>query len=292
MTFFDSFTVTLMIFVGGSVFGFAVLVVMDVRARWTEARLHTTIAKTMLGSHHPRSAPQSPSQAPTTLATLAADGSSQSQSGELIAQRGRGRRRSTIAQFASTAAEAVPMSLRSMRWSRVFKKLALFWTLCYPGISVKLCRMFRCTEVEGEWWLMADMQLQCFSSQWSMYAIVAVVMLAVYTVGLPFGIAVWLWRNRKLLNTPEVRDNLGFLYLLYGTHAYMWAVVELLRKLVLTSLIMLFFDTGSALQITSALLISSFSHVAHALYRPFVSRRAYLLQHGSLAVTTLTYVLA
>lgn len=77
---------------------------------------------------------------------------------------------------------------------------------------------------------------------------------------------------------------------MYGEHAYMWAVAELLRKLLLTSLIMLFFESGSALQITFAMLVSAFAHVAHALWKPYVSRRAYLLQHASLAVTTVTYV--
>lgn len=77
---------------------------------------------------------------------------------------------------------------------------------------------------------------------------------------------------------------------MYGEQAYMWTVAELLRKLVLTSLILLFFDQGSALQVTFALLVSAFAHVAHALWRPYTDRRAYLLQHGSLAVTTLVYV--
>ena len=79
-------------------------------------------------------------------------------------------------------------------------------------------------------------------------------------------------------------------YLLYGEQAYMWSVAELIRKLVLTSLIILFFETGSGLQITFALLVSAFAHVAHALYRPFVNRPAYLLQHASLTVTTMMYV--
>ena len=81
-------------------------------------------------------------------------------------------------------------------------------------------------------------------------------------------------------------------YLLYGEQAYMWSVAELIRKLVLTSLIILFFETGSGLQITFALLVSAFAHVAHALYRPFVNRPAYLLQHASLTVTTMMYVRA
>jgi len=38
-----------------------------------------------------------------------------------------------------------------------------------------------------------------------------------------------------------------------------------------------------------ALLVSVAAHLAHALWRPFVRRRAYLLQHASLGVTTFVY---
>ena len=72
--------------------------------------------------------------------------------------------------------------------------------------------MFRCTNVEGEWYLTSDMQLKCFDAQWSGYATLSIVMLAVYTVGLPLGIVIVLRRNRKKLHQPKVRDNLGFLY--------------------------------------------------------------------------------
>lgn len=68
----------------------------------------------------------------------------------------------------------------------------------------------------------------------------------------------------------------------------MWEVVELVRKLALTSLV-LFFSAGSPFQICFALMLSAYAHVAHALYRPFADKSAYYLQHGSLAVTTLVY---
>ena len=178
---------------------------------------------------------------------------------------------------------------------------------------MKLCRMFRCTKVEGDWYLTSDMEIQCFTPQWGAYATLSIVMLAVYTLGLPLGIVVVLRKNRRRLQDETVKANLGFLcvwgrpaccagllrvtpavsrrrYLMYGEPAYLWAVAELVRKLVLTSLILLFFDQGSAMQVTFALLVSAFAHVAHSLWRPYTNRKAYLLQHGSLTVTTLSYV--
>ena len=103
---------------------------------------------------------------------------------------------------------------------------------------------------------------------------------------------VWLYSRRNSLDTEDTQKELGFLYLVYGTKRgqYLWEVVELVRKLALTSLV-LFFSAGSPFQITFALILSAYAHVAHALYQPFVDRGAYHLQHGSLTVTTLVYTL-
>ena len=79
------------------------------------------------------------------------------------------------------------------------------------GISVKLCQLFRCIEVEGEWWLFEDLSLQCFTGIWGTYALLAVVMLVVFTLGFPLGMAWLLWRSRNSLETKDVKSNLGFL---------------------------------------------------------------------------------
>ena len=38
------------------------------------------------------------------------------------------------------------------------------------GVALKIMRMFRCTHVEGKYWLAADMRLQCFTGEWAGYA--------------------------------------------------------------------------------------------------------------------------
>ena len=303
LTLYDNLLITLAMFVGGSIFGFIALVVLDARNRNKELELHNTIADaqralqaTGLGVTRAAGRRQRAQRTVRSSHKLRqGDGDSVPKSvqengrGTQRARRASQRRMSMLEVSAATVLE-VPNSLRRMRWGRVFKTLALFWTLCYPGISVKLCRIFQCVQVGDDWWLVADMRLQCFDPQWSFMAFLSSIMLVLYTLGLPLGMAMWLWKNRRRLHRTSVENNLGFLYLMYGTHAYMWGVVELLRKLVLTSLIMVFFDSESALQITCALLVAAFSHVAHALWRPYTDRRAYMLQHGSLGVTTLMYV--
>ena len=37
------------------------------------------------------------------------------------------------------------------------------------GVALKIMQMFRCLEVDGVYWLQADMRLQCYTSQWAGY---------------------------------------------------------------------------------------------------------------------------
>lgn len=98
----------------------------------------------------------------------------------------------------------------------------------YPGVSLKLMRVFKCLNVEDDWFLEADMRLQCFTPEWTLVALVAIVTICAYTVGLPIGIAVWLRSRRTTLEAPNTKKELGFLYEFYGTQpgVYLWEVSE------------------------------------------------------------------
>lgn len=70
-----------------------------------------------------------------------------------------------------------------------------------------------------------------------------------------------------------------------GQHAYFGEALELIRKLLLSSL-PLFFEPGSAMQVLYALVVSFAAAVLHAGLKPFKQQaRAYWLQHLSLAAT-------
>ena len=113
--------------------------------------------------------------------------------------------------LAAATAVMVPTSICAVRWDKVFKVLAMFWTLCYPGVSVKMLRVFKCREVEGQWWLETDLRLACFDSVWWAHAVVAFVVLGLFTIGLPLGIGLWLRANRNSLTTTATKERLGFL---------------------------------------------------------------------------------
>lgn len=105
------------------------------------------------------------------------------------------------------------MNLRKkVNWAQIFRASFLFLFLSYPGVSraspadilrrfpatclttsrrrrrrrfasVKIAKLFRCVEVDGAYWLYADMRLQCYDSRWAGYALYGAVMAVLFTAG-------------------------------------------------------------------------------------------------------------
>jgi hypothetical protein len=183
-----------------------------------------------------------------------------------------------------------------MDWPRTVRACFMVLFLAYPGISFKTLSLFRCSKIDGNWYLTADMRLRCYDAQWFGIAGYAAVMTVVYILGLPFSILYLLMKRRRMLfgagpSAESTRERYGFLYVAYGQTAWWWEVEELLRKLILTSIVLLF-EAGSALQVTVAVLVSGWAHVLHAVFKPWGAGSVmYALQHGSLFVTTFVFLM-
>jgi hypothetical protein len=185
-----------------------------------------------------------------------------------------------------------------VNWVNVFKASFMLLFVAYPGVSLKVLRLFKCREIDGVWWLAADMRLRCYDGRWAGFALYGLVMAAVYVVGLPVAVLWILWRRRRhLFGSPtdlfvaSTRATFGFLYLDYGASAWWWEVEELLRKLLLSAVVVLIED-GSPLQVTLAVLVSGWAHVLHAQYKPWgIGSVLYGLQHGALFVTSFVFLM-
>ena len=77
----------------------------------------------------------------------------------------------------------------------------------------------------------------------------------VYIAGLPIAVLVLLYRHRNHLFGDEsdpvvakTRSTYGFLYVVYGPTAWWWEVEELIRKLLLSAVVVLI-ESGSPLQV-------------------------------------------
>jgi hypothetical protein len=209
-----------------------------------------------------------------------------------------GRRRSSVAKGMAAALAAAQRDATTINWKAVFKASFMLLFIAYPGVSLKVLRLFKCRQIEGVWWLAADMRLRCYDGRWAGFAVYGLVMAVVYVTGLPVAVLWILWRRRhKLFGSPSdpfvesTRAALGFLYVAYGDSAWWWEVEELVRKLLLSAVVVLI-EEGSPLQVTLAVLVSGWAHVLHAMYKPWGAGSVlYSLQHGALFVTSFVFLM-
>lgn len=121
---------------------------------------------------------------------------------------------------------------------RQFVRLLLFTVfLLYPLVSKSAIGVFNCITVEGVDYLVADFNLHCYDSTWTTFAFIDGLFILLYPVGIPVAYFVILRQNLPQMREPETILKLGFLYEAYTSHAWYWELVDMLHKLVLTSVV-------------------------------------------------------
>merc|ERR1711907_587525 len=92
--------------------------------------------------------------------------------------------------------------------TRLFEILFLGTYTFYTSVSTTIFRVFKCKEIQGQWFLEANYKVQCFQGTWWSYAVFAGAGVLVYIVGVPLVLFVLLWRNRRYLyEDEEMRDD-------------------------------------------------------------------------------------
>lgn len=122
--------------------------------------------------------------------------------------------------------------------NRQFIRLLLFTVfLLYPFVSKVVLGVYNCTTVEGVSYLVADFGLHCFDSTWQAYAGICVLFVLMYPVGIPIAYYFILRRSFSQLHEPAVILQFGFLYEAYTDTRWFWELIDLVHKLVLTSVV-------------------------------------------------------
>lgn len=190
---------------------------------------------------------------------------------------------------------------RTMRYRMLRRRIlrkwisvtTLFASIAYPPLSMNVLKTFSCVTVDGDAWLEAEMRSQCFTDEWFAFAIYAGVMGVLVTIGYPLCLFIALFRKRHHLHEPKVIELYGGLYQDYtmgrqSPAAFWWESEELVRRLCLASLVVLF-DKQSPVQVAFACMVSVAALTLHALYRP-MERVAYLFQLACLQATFVTFL--
>ena len=137
-----------------------------------------------------------------------------------------------------------------------FAEFAVFNPYIFVVVVGFMCALCPCTryllvlvlwQVGNDYYLAIDMRLQCYTGEWTGYAVYGLLIVVVYVIGFPVGIFWLLFKRRHALFGPGSEDNMrkfGFLYDAYGPSAWFWETEELIRKLLLTAVAVLLDDTN------------------------------------------------
>jgi hypothetical protein len=121
--------------------------------------------------------------------------------------------------------------------------------IIYPPLSRRSLEYFNCSgNIDGKFYLTKDYSIECFTGKWNVLLPVAFLSVAIYPLGIPALFAFQLWRHRQKLDDDAVVARYGFLYEGYRPEAYLWDTWEMLRKLLLTGVVVLIFP-GKSFQV-------------------------------------------
>lgn len=148
--------------------------------------------------------------------------------------------------------------------------------IVFTSTSTVIFRTFICDTdaIPGKGFLRADLGVECFTSEHTLYSIYAGIMILLYPIGIPFMYFVLLYKNKSSLTEPN-RDRLGnrslmpyvFLWRDFKPNVYYFEVIECLRRVLLTGAIVLI-DPNSPVQVTFACLMAFVSLIVFELIRP------------------------
>jgi Ca2+-binding EF-hand superfamily protein len=118
--------------------------------------------------------------------------------------------------------------------------------LLHSPVSQKAFLYFAVHRLGHRRLLKSDYTVELGSNGWLLFLPLVIVILAGFTIALPIVLSSILFCNRKNLNAPNTRSTIGWLYNRYNHGVEFWEIFELMRKMILTGLLVYLPSTARA----------------------------------------------
>ncbi|GMH38931.1 hypothetical protein BSKO_06829 [Bryopsis sp. KO-2023] len=179
-----------------------------------------------------------------------------------------------------------------MLWSGV--ALSAVQQTSYISVTRTLVRIFNCVNaspVGGLFWVQ-DTSVVCYRGSHAFLAgFVGAPGLLLISIGFPGWLLYKLKRSTDVLEQEEVVRQYGFLYQAYKKNTAAWEVVILLRKAFIAAIVVFGRTLGNGVQISLAIFTMMGSIILQTHFQPFLEKKLNLLELGSLAISTLAFII-
>eukprot|EP00792_Barthelona_sp_PAP020_P005474 TRINITY_DN2664_c0_g1_i1.p1 TRINITY_DN2664_c0_g1~~TRINITY_DN2664_c0_g1_i1.p1 ORF type:complete len:2284 (-),score=589.59 TRINITY_DN2664_c0_g1_i1:63-6614(-) len=171
-----------------------------------------------------------------------------------------------------------------------------FLSVLYAFYSMSVSRALKgihCIEISGESLLAADLRINCMSEEYGTLKNISYIALFGYGLGTPLLFAALLYSDRRKLQSGkadkvEASPSL-FLSSGYDTHAYMWEITIILRK-VLVSFVSIYLAHDISSQLNFGVGVIGIFLIVHAFMHPFTSEKAFTFELLSLMLLFTTMI--
>jgi hypothetical protein len=109
--------------------------------------------------------------------------------------------------------------------------------LLYPGLSTIILEFFLCKNIVGEWYLLTDINVNCFDDRWVRMLPWAIIFTLIYPVLIPVVFLKILYnvKKRNLFDDRLTREKYGIIFRAYTKDNWFFEVVDMIYKLFMTS---------------------------------------------------------
>ena len=162
--------------------------------------------------------------------------------------------------------------------------------LVHSPISQTAFQWIDCRPVGETWYMHVDYSMDCDSAEYHGLSPLAWTVIVVFSVGMPLLLGIFLFRERKTLRTPVTVSKIGWMYSRYTLGSEWWDVHEVIRKLFLTGVLLVFRDP--IMQIPIAIGIQLFSLTFLDRFHPHKSKLVFAIALIAYCATLMKYVSA
>jgi hypothetical protein len=161
--------------------------------------------------------------------------------------------------------------------------------LIYPSLMTQIAMMMKCVHIESinRSFLAADYTIECGTTEYGRWVLIARVFFFAYGMGIPLAGTVLLFTKRKTLLEKGTLATYGFLYSGYRLQYFFWEFVIMIRKM-LVVFIIVFYEGDSKYSIMFGMWLVLCFLILNIAVQPFQLRLYWVLENISLASVTFT----
>jgi len=150
--------------------------------------------------------------------------------------------------------------------------------------------MFSCKNLDdGHSYLVKDMSIQCWSQEHSQWTLgLALPGMIFWGLSTPLFATYLLYKNRSNLDKGSVIIQYGFLYRGFESSLYYWEVLIVLRKVLVTTVIVFFYNLDRSVQTLMCLGVVGIAYHIQEAYVPYFTKSLNSLEQKSLVVAVIS----